>query len=257
MDQSELKELLDYKYLQYNNMEFIESDPIQIPHRFTLDRDIEISGFLSAAIAWGLRKSIINNLNRLMNLMDNSPYDFLMNASEEQISKLLGFKHRTFQGEDCFYFIYSLRNIYKNHGGLRQVFEQSYKKDPRIVKVLEDFRNIFFEIQGLNRTKKHISDVTRGATAKRLNMFLRWMVRKDDMGVDFGIWTGIPASALYLPLDVHTGNVGRKLGLLLRKQNDWTAVEEITARLREFDPADPVKYDFALFGLGVYKELKT
>jgi uncharacterized protein (TIGR02757 family) len=254
MDNSQLKDLLELKYQQYNQVSFIESDPIQIPHNFNIPEDIEISGFLAATIAWGQRKSIINNARRLMQLMGNSPYDFVMEASDDQFERLLGFKHRTFQGEDCYYFLHSLRNIYSNHGGLRKVFEQSYHTYGNIEGTLNEIRNIFFELPGLKRTRKHVSDVASGSSAKRLNMFLRWMVRKDDKGVDFGIWQGIPSSALYLPLDVHTGNVGRKLGLLTRKQNDWKAVEEITARLQDFDPADPVKYDFALFGLGVFEK---
>ncbi len=253
MDNSQIKELLDLKYHQYNLVSFIESDPIQIPHSYNITEDIEISGFLAATIAWGQRKSIINNSRRLMQMMGNNPYDFVMEASEYQLERLLGFRHRTFQGEDCYYFVHSLRNIYSHHGGLRYIFEQSYHTNGNIFAALIELRNIFFELPGLQRTGKHISNVAKGASAKRLNMFLRWMVRKDDKGVDFGIWSGIPASALYLPLDVHTGNVGRKLGLLTRKQNDWKAVEEITDRLREFDPADPVKYDFALFGLGVFE----
>jgi uncharacterized protein (TIGR02757 family) len=246
-----LKEFLDDKYDLYNRPEFIDSDPIQIPHQFNLTEDIEIAALLTATIAWGQRKSIINNANKLMKLMGNNPYDFMINAGPDRLKKLEHFVHRTFQGEDCIFFLRSLQNIYQNKGGLKAVFEDCYAKEPDMVNVLINFRNIFFEIEGPLRTRKHVSDVSKNASAKRLNMFLRWMVRVDKRGVDFGIWQGIPASALYIPLDLHSGNIARKLGLLKRQQNDWKAVAELTERLREFDPSDPVKYDFALFGLGV------
>lgn len=249
-----LKEFLDEKYDQYNRPLFIESDPIQIPHRFSLIQDIEIAGFLTATIAWGQRKSIIVNATRLMRLMDDSPYDFIMEAKDDQIRKLNDFVHRTFQGTDCVFFIHSLRNIYKHHNGLRGLFESAYLNHKETDLVLINFRRIFFEIECQARTFKHVSDVEKGASAKRLNMFLRWMVRNDNRGVDFGLWKSISPSALYLPLDLHTGNVARKLGILTRKQNDWQAVCEITSALRKFDSADPVKYDFALFGLGIFEK---
>jgi uncharacterized protein (TIGR02757 family) len=249
-----LKEFLDEKYDQYNRPLFIESDPIQIPHRFTLQQDIEIAGFLTATIAWGQRKSIIVNALKLMGLMSNNPYDFVMDANEDQLNRLNHFVHRTFQGTDCLFFIRSLRNIYKNHSGLSGLFESAYRRHKETASVLINFRKVFFEIECHARTFKHVSDVEKGASAKRLNMYLRWMVRNDNRGVDFGLWKSIPSSALYLPLDLHTGNVARKLGILTRKQNDWQAVREITSVLREFDPADPVKYDFALFGLGIFEK---
>jgi uncharacterized protein (TIGR02757 family) len=249
-----IKEFLDEKYDHYNRPAFITSDPIQIPHLYSQSEDIEIAGFLAATIAWGQRKSIITNAHRLMTLMGNSPHDFVMNANARQLDKLSHFVHRTFQGTDCVFFVQSLRNIYENHGGLSGLFQSTYSHTTNIALTLSQFRSVFFEIDGPERTRKHVSDVSKGASAKRLNMFLRWMVRNDKRGVDFGLWTAIPPSALYLPLDLHTGNVTRKLGLLTRTQNDWRAVDEVTSSLRSFDPLDPVKYDFALFGLGIFEK---
>lgn len=251
---SELKDFLDYKYSVYNQPLFIETDPVCIPHQFSSPYDIEISGFLTATIAWGQRKSILKNATRLMAQMSGKPYEFLMEATDKQILKASEFVHRTFNRDDTYYFMKSLRNIYMQHGGLKTVFEDAYRKHGNIKLCLTDFRNLFLSLNPAQRTCKHVSDVTRDSSAKRLNMYLRWLVRSDKHGVDFGLWKGIPASALYLPLDVHTGNVSRKLQLLQRKQNDWKAVEEITERLRIFDPQDPVKYDFALFGLGVFEK---
>lgn len=254
MDRERLKKYLDTKVMEYNQLDFITDDPIQIPHIFSRKEDIEIAGFLTATIAWGQRKSIIKNAQKLMDLMYNSPYWFITsNISEEDKTALRQFVHRTFNGDDCLFFIESLRNIYLNHGGLEAVFTEGYKKDNTIFSALKHFRNVFLSVPHQKRVEKHLSDVTANSGAKRLNMFLRWMVRSDDTGVDFGLWKNIPASALMLPLDVHTGNVGRELDLLQRKQNDWKAVEEITANLRRFDPNDPIKYDFALFGTGVNK----
>lgn len=246
-----LKTLLDQKYLQFNHPDFIATDPIQIPHLFTRKEDIEIAGFFTATIAWGIRKSIINNSTKLMQWMDNAPYEFLINAQEKDYAVFLKFVHRTFNGDDCLYFMHALKNIYQNHQGLQTVFEKGYEAEGSLFAALVHFRNVFFELPHLPRTRKHVADVSTGASAKRLNMFLRWMVRKDDRGVDFGLWN-LPPSALYIPLDIHSGNVARKLGLLTRKQNDWRAVEELTANLRAFDPLDPVKYDFALFGMGAF-----
>ena len=250
---TDLKEFLNEKVEKYNQPVFIDTDPIQVPKQFTEKEDIEIAGFLTATIAWGNRTAIIKNATRLMAMLDNQPFEFVLNASEAEINLLKKFVHRTFNGDDCIYFINSLRNIYKNHGGLQAVFEQGFRKENTVRLALENFYNIFFEMEG-ERTRKHISNVEKGASAKRLNMYLRWMCREDNGGVDFGLWDGIPASALMLPLDVHTGNVGRKLGLIQRKSNDWKAVAEITNSLRKFDSEDPVKYDFALFGLGVFEK---
>lgn len=250
---SDLKEFLDEKVDQYNRPHFIETDPIQVPKQFSGKENIEIASFLTATISWGNRAAIIKNALRLMALMDNQPYEFVLDASEKEVAHLRRFVHRTFNGEDTIYFIYSLRNIYSLHGGLEAVFAKGFQQDQTIYGSLKQLHTIFFELEG-ERTRKHVSNVSKGASAKRLNMYLRWMCRDKSSGVDFGLWKGIPASKLMLPLDVHTGNVGRKLGLLHRKSNDWKAVEEITASLRELDRKDPVKYDFALFGLGVFEK---
>ncbi len=249
---NELKEFLDEKIGLFNRPEFIKTDPIQIPHLFSDKENIEVAAFLTSTISWGNRTSIINNALRLMKLMDNNPYDFISTAAASEHHILEKFVHRTFQGPDCIYFIRSLKNIMLNHGGLEKVFETGFNKQGTIKSALGYFHSVFFEPAG-ERTRKHIANVETGASGKRLNMFLRWMVRSDNKGVDFGLWKGIPAASLMLPLDIHTGNVARKLGLLNRKQNDWKAVEEVTERLRRFDPEDPVKYDFALFGLGAFE----
>ncbi len=249
---NDLKEFLDEKADKYNQPFFIETDPIQIPKKFSEKKDIEIAGFLTATIAWGSRTTIIKNATKLMSLLEYRPYDFIMNASAKDRKELEKFVHRTFNGADCFYFVRSLQNIYKNHGGLQSVFETGYKKGSTVKSALEYFYSVFFEVQG-ERTRKHVSNVAAGASGKRLNMYLRWMLRKDNRGVDFGIWDKIPMSDLMLPLDVHTGNVARKLGLLSRKSNDWKAVEEVTLAIRAFDSTDPIKYDFALFGLGAFE----
>ncbi len=246
---NEIKMLLDKAVFRFNHLDFIENDPIQISHRFTRKEDIEIAGFLSASIAWGQRKTIIRNGWRLMTRMDFAPFDFIM--EEDDFTPFLDFVHRTFNGEDCVFFLHSLKNIYQNHGGLEQVFTEGFQQDNSIFTALKHFRDVFLEVPHEDRSRKHLSDVSKNSSAKRLNMFLRWMVRNDDKGVDFGLWKNIPMSSLMLPLDVHTGNVGRDLGLLTRRQNDWKAVEEITEILRTFDADDPIKYDFALFGLGV------
>jgi len=253
MTQQELKEFLDAKVIQYNHPDFLATDPIQIPHRFTKKEDIEISGFLTSTIAWGNRKSIINNAERLMEMMDSSPFDFVMNHEEQDLEKLHGFVHRTFNGEDLRYFVRSLNNIYKHHTGLEELF--ALKSNTTSLQAsISHFKTIFFELEHLSRTTKHVSDPLKGSAAKRINMFLRWMVRDPSTGVDFGIWNKIKPSQLSCPLDVHSGNVARKLGLIQRKQNDGKALAELDANLRKLDPHDPVKYDFALFGLGVFEK---
>lgn len=252
MNKKDLKEFLDTKVEQYNNPKFIESDPIQIPHHFIKKEDIEIAGFLTATIAWGNRKSIINNANKLMGLLDNAPYDFVLNHSDTDLEKLLPFVHRTFNGYDCIQFIKSLENIYKNHNGLEAVFAESAKKHS-MQTAISKFKTTFFEIEHLQRTQKHVSDPLKNSAAKRINMMLRWFVRQDNSGVDFGIWKSLSPSQLSCPLDVHSGNVARKLGLLKRKQNDAKALNELDKSLRKLDPNDPVKYDFALFGLGIFE----
>ena len=214
--------------------------------------DIEISGFLTATIAWGNRKSIINNAKRLMGLLDNSPFDFVLNHSETDLEKLIPFVHRTFNGHDSIQFIKSLKHVYKNHDGLEAIFSKHSDTESLQVSISK-FKSTFFEIEHLQRTQKHISDPLKNSAAKRINMFLRWMVRNDNTGVDFGIWKSLSPSVLSCPLDVHSGNVARKLGLLLRKQNDAKALLELDTSLRKLNINDPVKYDFALFGLGVFE----
>ncbi|NJK85171.1 MAG: TIGR02757 family protein [Bacteroidales bacterium] len=253
MDTSLLKEFLEEKSSFYNTTRFIDPDPISIPHLYTRTEDIEIAGFLTATIAWGNRKSIIQNARRMMMLMGNNPYEFILNADDESISRLAGFCHRTFNGTDLAGFVIALRYMYSKYKSLGLFFEKTFQIKQNIKDTLLHFREEFILEPFPERTRKHIADVSKNASAKRLNMFLRWMVRKDNRGVDFGLWN-IPSSALYIPLDVHSGNVARKLGLLKRRQNDWQAVEELTSALKVFDPEDPVKYDFALFGLGVSEE---
>ncbi|MGC6434276.1 MAG: TIGR02757 family protein [Crocinitomicaceae bacterium] len=252
LQKNELKEFLDSKVEKYNKLDFIDSDPIQIPHRYSLKEDIEIAGFLAATIAWGNRKSIINNANRMMELMGNSPYDFIMNHTDENLEKFDGFVHRTFNSTDLSFFMKSLRNIYSNHDGLENVISINVS-DNSTQTAISEFKKIFFELEHPTRTTKHISAPSKGSAAKRLNMWLRWNCRKDNSGVDLGIWKSISPSVLSCPLDVHSGNVARKLGLLKRKQNDAKALLELDTALRNLDPKDPVKYDFALFGLGVFE----
>ncbi len=253
MTKGELKAFLDAKVEQYNHPQFLESDPIQIPHQFSKKEDIEISAFLTATISWGNRKSIISNANKMMELLDYSPYDFTLNHTQNDLNRLEGFVHRTFNTEDLTYFIQGLQHIYQYHGGL----ETSFIPKPGVKTIqpaISQFKHLFFEIPHPQRTTKHISDPNKGSAAKRINMFLRWMVRPNTTGVDFGLWKGISPALLSCPLDVHSGNVARKLGLLKRKQNDATALAELDYNLRKLDPLDPVKYDFALFGLGVFEK---
>jgi uncharacterized protein (TIGR02757 family) len=252
LNKNELKEFLDAKVIQYNHPKFIESDPIQIPHQFNAKEDIEVAGFLTATIAWGNRKSIINNASKLMNLLDNAPHDFVINHRASDLEKLEPFVHRTFNGRDCIQFIKSLQNIYKNHKGLEAVFVK-HAESRSLQASISKFKSTFFEIEHLPRTQKHVSDPLRNSAAKRINMMLRWFIRNDNTGVDFGIWKRLSPSQLSCPLDVHSGNVARKLGLLKRKQNDAKALLELDTALRKLDPNDPVKYDFALFGLGVFE----
>lgn len=245
-----IKRVLDKAVKEFNRFEFIENDPIQIPHRFSRKEDVEISAFLSATIAWGNRKMIVKNGYRLMEMMDNAPYDYVMNFKRLD-KELQTFVHRTFNSIDLEYFLFALQNIYKNHNGLEQVFTKGYNDEKTVFSALSHFRKIFFELEHEKRTEKHVSNVKSGSAGKRLNMFLRWLVREDENGVDLGLWKNIPMSALMLPLDVHTARNSRDLGLLQRKQNDWKAVEEVTNELRKLDKNDPIKYDYALFGIGV------
>lgn len=258
LSENELNDFLNEKYDLYNNLKFIETDPITIPHLFTSKEDIEIAGFLTATIAWGQRITIIKNASKMMKLMGSSPYDFVMSVSEKELKRFDDFVHRTFNGVDAIFFIKSLQHIYKKHGGLEQTFavDTTQKEGAPLLHSIMNFRNTFFSIPFPTRSGKHVSNPSENSSAKRLCMYLRWMVRTDKRGVDFGIWKlqGLTPAALMCPLDVHSGNVARKLGLLKRTQNDWKAVEELTSSLRTFDPKDPVKYDFALFGLGVFEK---
>jgi uncharacterized protein (TIGR02757 family) len=253
MNQLELKSFLDEKVELYNRPNFIESDPIQIPHRYTLKEDKEIAGFLVATIAWGNRKMIIQNSIKMMNLLGNSPYDFILNHKENNLENLEKFVHRTFNGQDFTYFIKSLNNIYLNHGGLENIFTKHQESDS-LQSAITEFKKIFFELDHSIRTEKHVSDPSKNSSSKRINMWLRWNCRQDSKGVDLGIWKNISPAKLSCPLDVHSGNVARKLGLLTRTQNDGKALAELDYNLRLLDPKDPVKYDFALFGLGVFEK---
>lgn len=247
----ELKELLERLHDKYNRSEFIDEDPISVPHRYSDRADREIAGFFSATIAWGNRKAIVRNGHRMMHFMDDAPADFVRNASERELALLSSYVHRTFNGADFRDFVLGLRYMETRFGGIGSFFETRFEATQSMPQVLADFRCEFFAAEHAARCEKHLSSVEKGAACKRLCMYLRWMVRRDDRGVDFGEWQRIPMSALYLPLDVHAGNMGRALGLLSRRQNDWRAVEQITAALRTFDPDDPVRYDFSLFGAGI------
>jgi uncharacterized protein (TIGR02757 family) len=249
----EMKQFLEEKYLQFNNPAFITCDPVSIPHSFSGLHDREISGFLAAAIAWGRRDLILRSAGHLMELMDRSPYEFVMSAGKVELNRCRKFVHRTFNGTDCLCFMRCLRNIYSSFNSMEDLLLEGLKSGGSLREGLSHLRRKFFLIPHPSRTEKHFADVSEGAAGKRLNMFLRWMVRRDNRGVDFGLWKRIDPSLLYIPLDLHSGNTARRLGLLKRKINDWKAVEELTAVLREFDPSDPVKYDFALFGLGVFE----
>ena len=250
----ELKIFLDEKADQYNNPGFIENDPIQIPHRFTLKQDIEIAGFLAATISWGNRKAIIQSAEKMLDIMGNSPYDFVMNHSENDLRQIKDRSmHRTFNGEDFIYFVEQFNRIYQEHESLEGLFKID-DSETNFLHAIERFRSRFLGTEK-HRSHKHVSSPYKNSSTKRIIMFLRWMVRKDKRGVDFGIWENIDQKHLSIPLDVHTGNISRKLGLISRTQNDWKTVEELDIVIRKFDNKDPAKYDFALFGLGVTKEL--
>jgi len=287
----ELKDFLDLKAAQYNRPDFIQNDPICIPHQYTKKQDIEIAAFLAAILAWGQRKTIINKCNELFRRMDNEPYQFMLHHSDDDLKGLLGFKHRTFNDTDLLYFVAFFQEHYSQHESLEAaflapagVFVDGYSgiesdglvsadelsdgnaaysssacmlaelalQQPKIERALNYFRVYFFSLPDYpRRTIKHVSSPLQKSTCKRLNMFLRWMVRKDNMGVDFGIWNTLKPADLICPCDVHVDRVARKLGLIERKQTDWRTAVELTAQLLRFDPMDPVKYDFALFGLGI------
>ncbi|HOW08180.1 MAG TPA: TIGR02757 family protein [Bacteroidales bacterium] len=253
LTREELKEFLDEKVELYNRPSFIEADPISIPHRYSNKEDIEIAGFLSATIAWGNRKMILKNSVRMMEILEDSPYEFIVNSTDCELDRAIRFVHRTFNLTDLAYFLKALRFIYRDRGGLETIFE-TYKTSDSLQPAIHVLHEIFFELPHEKRTERHVSDPFKGSAAKKINMFLRWMIRKDDKGVDFGIWDSISPSILSCPLDIHSGNIARKLGILKRKQNDAKAVAELDGVLRSFDPEDPVKYDFALFGLGAVEK---
>ncbi|HQI89492.1 MAG TPA: TIGR02757 family protein [Tenuifilum sp.] len=251
---AELADLLNNRYRRYACPAFIIGDPIQVPHGFSDKHDIEISALFAATFAWGSRKSIVNSASKLMGIMGNKPYEFVVNFSKADEHALQGFVHRTFSSADAIEFVYVLRHIYAHLGGLEQVFAKGYGQQQSVHGAIQAYRNVFMECEVPARTLRHVPNVAAGAAAKRINMFLRWMIRPATEGVDFGIWRTIPTSALLMPLDIHTGRVARKLGILQRAQDDFKAVIELTDALRQFDPADPVKYDYALFGLGLHEK---
>ncbi|MBF8455978.1 TIGR02757 family protein [Kaistella sp. G5-32] len=249
----ELKDFLDEKADFYNNPSFIDDDPISIPHRFSLKQDIEIVGFLTATISWGNRKSIINDAEKMLNFMENSPFDFIKNVSGKELKSLEKMTvHRTFMGEDFREFILNLKRLYSINDSLENFF-LIQNDEQNFYHALHRFRENFIG-ENIHRSKKHVSSTYKNSSAKRLIMFLRWMVRKDRKGVDFGLWKNIDQRYLSVPLDVHTGNISRKINIIQRKQNDWKTVEEMDLVLRKFNPEDPALYDFALFGLGVSKD---
>ena len=246
-----MRELLERLHDRYNNESFIEADPISVPHSFTRPVDREIAGFLAATIAWGNRRAIVQSAHRMMRYMDNAPEDFVRNATETDMDYLRTYVHRTFNGVDFQDFVRGLRHIITEWGSVGNYFETRYEEHGDLRPVFSDFRRDFFAAEHDAHCEKHLSSIDKGAACKRLCMYLRWFVRHDDRGVDFGMWRRIPMSALYMPLDIHTGRMGRNLGLLNRKQSDWKAVEELTASLRELHADDPVRYDYSLFGLGI------
>lgn len=253
LTKSELVEFLEEKVDLYNRPTFIEHDPVRIPHRYTAKEDIEISGFLTATISWGNRKMILRSATRMMELLDDSPYDFILNSQLSDLQRLEGFVHRTFSSDDLLYFLKALKQIYTTSGGLETIFNQ-HQTNTSLQPAIHKLYTIFFQLPHQKGTERHVSDPNKGSAAKKINMFLRWMVRKDNRGVDFGIWEHLSPAILSCPLDVHSGNVARKLGLLTRTQNDAKAVFELDTELRKIDPLDPVKFDYALFGLGVNEQ---
>lgn len=254
--QTELYELLEFHYQKYNNSRFIENDPISIPHQFSSLRDIEISGFFAATLAWGQRKTIINKCGELMNFMDNAPYDFVLNHNPSNLKSLQGFKHRTFNSTDLLYFIHFLKKYYTVHDSLEEIFIPEEHDSKNVKSGIDSFYQLFIDDEYFpDRTKKHVASPSKKSACKRLNMYLRWMVRIDDKKVDFGLWKRIKPHQLICPCDVHVEKVARKLKLVSRKQVDWQMAEELTNCLRKFDPDDPVKYDFALFGMGMNHEI--
>ena len=248
----DLQSILDYYEDLYNRPSFIEDDPVCIPHRFSILQDIEISAFWTSMLAWGQRKTIIRKAEELFGMMDNAPHAFILGHTEKDLKRFLQFKHRTFQGEDTLYFIAFFRRYYQDFDSLEDAFVRFMTPEHiDIGPALSGFHQVFFPPgHSSRRTEKHVATPDRGSTCKRLNMFLRWMVRNDQKGVDFGLWKQIHPHQLLMPLDVHVERVARRFGLIQRKQRDWGTVLELTSNLREFNPEDPVRYDFALFGIG-------
>jgi uncharacterized protein (TIGR02757 family) len=251
---SELKSFLDEKYDRFNVSAFIDDDPVSIPHRYTSKADVEIAAFLSATISWGNRKSIIKSASRMMELMDDAPHQFVMHHTARDLKSLTGFVHRTFNAEDLADFIRALKSLYTEQPSMEHFFAETIAAHGHTAPAISAFKQRFFSVPHAARSEKHVSDPMSGSSAKRINMFLRWMVRADKNMVDFGIWNNISPAYLSIPLDVHSGNVARQLGMLTRKQNDSRAVEELDTVLRKLDPVDPVKYDYALFGLGAIEK---
>jgi uncharacterized protein (TIGR02757 family) len=253
-----VKDYLDTYLEKCNNLQFLDNDPLSIPHRFSKLQDIEITAFWTAMLAWGQRKTIINSASSLFERMDNAPYDFILNHQESDRIRFLDFKHRTFQPTDTLYFLEFLQNFYRTHPSLEAAFTQhiSTKSNINYVETaLKSFHDTFFSLPDApQRTRKHVATPQSKSTCKRLCMFLRWMVRKDGKGIDFGLWQQIKPSQLLMPLDVHVDRQARRLGIIEREKTDWLTVLELTEKMREFDPEDPVKYDFALFGMGVLEK---
>jgi uncharacterized protein (TIGR02757 family) len=250
-------ELLERKYKEYNKSDFIKDDPISLPHRFSKLQDIEIIGFWVAMLAWGNRKSIIQSGQKLIERMDGAPHDFILHHQDADLKRMLDFKHRTFNTTDTLYFIEFLKQHYLQHDSLEIAFKVA-PKATTIEQSLINFHDYFFSLEDApERTRKHIATPLRSSTCKRLNMFLRWMVRKDKHGVDFGLWKTIKSAQLLIPLDVHVDRTARKLGLISRKQTDWQTVLELTENLKQFDPKDPVKYDYSLFGISILDKLNV
>lgn len=252
-----LKQLLHEKISLYNQPAFISGDPVSVPHRFSKKQDVEIAGFFAATLAWGNRTTIINNTDKLMRYMDNSPHDFILHHQPEDLKPFMHFVHRTFNATDALYFIQFLRHHYKKYSSLETAFTagKTYTYE-NVKQALIYFHEYFFSLEEYpERTKKHIATPAKNSACKRLNMFLRWMVRKDDGGVDLGIWETIKSHQLICPLDVHVASVSHRLGLLPNEKADWKNAELLTARLKEFNTEDPVVYDFALFGIGMAERL--
>jgi uncharacterized protein (TIGR02757 family) len=254
LTETELRDFLESKYQSFNVSAFVDDDPVSIPHRYNLKQDIEVAAFLTATISWGNRKSIIKNASRMMELMQDAPHDFVMNHSLRDLKSLHGFVHRTFNADDLSDFIRALKSLYSYRTSMEDYFIDSIANNGKTTHAISEFKQRFFSIPHAARSEKHVSDPLAGSSAKRINMFLRWMVRMDKNNVDFGIWKNIAPAHLSIPLDVHSGNVARQLGMLKRKQNDARAVEELDSVLRKLDPTDPVKYDYALFGLGAIEK---